>query len=170
MWHAGRPAADQCEGCTWVTTHIGELSYLHSRGVTYATFCQGPYEESVRYRDFMGWDMPWYSAHDSLDVLLAGRQVGMMHLICYLRDRERVFETYWTWFRGVEAMDYSFALLDLTVYGRQETWEDSPPGWPKPWMGSSERVRANGRPIAQWPRVEAGRSDDLTGAGSSASR
>ena len=167
MWHADRPAADQCEGCTWVTTQVGELSYLHSRDVTYATFCQGPYQESVRYRDFMGWDMPWYSAHDSLDILLAGRQVGTMHLVCYLRDRERVFETYWTWLRGVEAMDYSLALLDLTVYGRQETWEDSPPGWPKPWMGAAERVRADGRPIAQWSRVEAGRSDDLTGAGSS---
>jgi predicted dithiol-disulfide oxidoreductase (DUF899 family) len=103
MWHAGRPAADQCEGCTWVTTQVGELSYLHSRDVTYATFCQGPYEESVRYRDFMGWDMPWYAAHDALDILLAGRQVGLMHLVCYLRDRERVFETYWTNWRGVEA-------------------------------------------------------------------
>ena len=47
--------------------------YLHSRDVTYATFCQGPYEESVRYRDFMGWDVPWYSAQDSADALLAGR-------------------------------------------------------------------------------------------------
>jgi predicted dithiol-disulfide oxidoreductase (DUF899 family) len=115
----------------------------------------------------MGWDMPWYSARDSLDILLAGRQVGLMHLVCYLRDREKVFETYWTNWRGVEAMDYSFALLDLTVYGRQETWEDSPAGWLKPWTGTSERLRAAGRPIAQWPRVEAGRSDDLTGAGSS---
>lgn len=26
-------------------------------------------------------------------------------------------------------MDNSNALLDLTVYGRQEPWEDSPPGW-----------------------------------------
>jgi hypothetical protein len=24
-------------------------------------------------------------------------------------------------------MDYSYALMDLTVYGRQEPWEDSPP-------------------------------------------
>jgi predicted dithiol-disulfide oxidoreductase (DUF899 family) len=44
--------------------------------VTYASSGQGPDEDSVRYRDFMGWDMPWYSAHDSLDVLLAGRQTG----------------------------------------------------------------------------------------------
>jgi predicted dithiol-disulfide oxidoreductase (DUF899 family) len=35
---------------------------MHSRDVTYATFCQGPYEESARYRGFMGWEMPWYSA------------------------------------------------------------------------------------------------------------
>ena len=33
---------------------MGELSYLHSRDITYATSCQGPYAESVRYRDFMG--------------------------------------------------------------------------------------------------------------------
>ena len=55
MWHAGHPAAEQCEGCTFYNGQIGELSPLHSRDVTYATFCQGPYGESARYRDFMGW-------------------------------------------------------------------------------------------------------------------
>ena len=96
MWHPGHPAAEQCEGCTWVTTQVAELSYLHSRDITYAVFCQGPYDESIRYRDFMGWDMPWYSAQASLDALLVGRQVGLFHLVCYLRDGDRVFETYWT--------------------------------------------------------------------------
>ena len=76
MWWNGHPAAEQCEGCTHYTTQVGELSYLHCRDVTYATFCQGPYEESIRYRDFMGWEMPWYSAEPSLDALLTGRQVG----------------------------------------------------------------------------------------------
>jgi predicted dithiol-disulfide oxidoreductase (DUF899 family) len=161
MWHTGRPAAEQCEGCTWCTTQVAELSYLHSRDITYAVFCQGPYDESTRYRDFMGWDVPWYSALDSLDTLLAGRQIGMMHLVCYLRDGDRVFETYWTTRRGVETMDYSFALMDLTVYGRQETWEDSPAGWPQRWDPSSEVTRTNGRPTAQWSRLAAGRSDYL---------
>jgi predicted dithiol-disulfide oxidoreductase (DUF899 family) len=161
MWYPGRPAPEQCEGCTWCTTHVAELSYLHSRDITYAVFCQGPYDESIRYRDFMGWDMPWYSAHPSLDALLVGRQIGTMHLVCYLRDGDRVFETYWTTYRGVEAMDYSYALMDLTVYGRQEPGEDSPPGWPQGWTGTAERIRTNGRPIAQWSRLEAGRSDDL---------
>jgi predicted dithiol-disulfide oxidoreductase (DUF899 family) len=163
MWHTGHPAPEQCEGCTWCTTHVAELSYLHSRDITYAVFCQGPYDESFRYREFMGWDMPWYSAQDSLDTLLVGRQIGLMHLVCYLRDGDRVFETYWTNYRGVEAMDYSFALMDLTVYGRQEQWEDSPRGWPiRPIANNSERVRTNGRPIAQWSRLEAGRSDKLS--------
>lgn len=159
MWSPGRPAAEQCEGCTFYTSQVAELSYLHSRDITYAVFCQGrnvafggaeshvSYEKSVRYRDFMGWHMPWYSAQPSLDALLVGRR------------------------RGVEALDYSYALMDLTVYGRQEQWEDSPPGWPQ----QCSNVRTDGgspdwppvsqwpggRPTVQWPRLEAGRSDHL---------
>jgi len=163
MWHAGHPAPEQCEGCTWCTSQVAELAYLHSRDITFAVLCQGPYDESVRYREFMDWQMPWYSAQDSLDTLLVGRQIGVMHLVSYLRSDDRVFETYWTNYRGVEAMDYSFALMDLTMYGRQEQWEDSPPGWPiRPIAHASERVRTNGRPIAQWARLEAGRSDALS--------
>ena len=41
MWHTGRPAQEQCQGCTWVTSHIGELSYFHARDVTFAVFSQG---------------------------------------------------------------------------------------------------------------------------------
>src|SRR5215813_14251051 len=80
-------------------------------------------EESVRYRDFMGWDVLWYSAQDEACALLAGRGFGM--LLCYLRHGDRVFETCWTTGRGVEAMAPSYGLLDMTAYGRQENWEDS---------------------------------------------
>jgi predicted dithiol-disulfide oxidoreductase (DUF899 family) len=183
MWNPGRPASEQCEGCTFYTTQLNELSHLHSRDITFSVFCQGrnvassggdpqaSYHESVRYRDFMGWEMPWYSAQPSLDALLVGREIGLFHLVCYLRDADRVFETYWTMRRGVEAMDSSYALMDLTVYGRQEPWEDSPAG--RPQRCSNVRTNAGppawppipewpeGRPIAQWPRLEAGRSDDL---------
>lgn len=171
MWHPGHPAPEQCEGCTWVTSQVRELSYLNSRDITLAVLCQGPFEESFRYRDFMGWDTPWYSAQDSLETLLAGRHIGRMHIVCYLRDGDRVFETYWTTLRGAEAMDYSYALMDLTVYGRQEAWEDSPAGWPRGGHltrtdgGPPDWPRVSdwpgGRPTAQWPRLEAGRSDDL---------
>ena len=168
MWHHGHPAAQQCEGCSYYTSQVGELSYLHSRDITFAVLCQGPYAGSVRYRDFMGWDMPWYSAESSLETLLTGREIGLFHLVCYLRDGGRVFETYWTKRRGVEAMDYSYALMDLTAYGRRESWEDSPAGWPQ----ERSNVRTadgppdwppvpewpGGRPIAQWARIRAGYS------------
>ena len=102
--HAGHPAP----GCTFYTSQVRELSFIHSRDVTYATFCQGPYEEGARYRAFMGWNMPWYAAgKEALDTLLTGRRVGMMHIVCYLRQGSKVFETYWTTRRGVEAMDNS---------------------------------------------------------------
>ena len=127
MWHAGQPAADQCEGCTFFNGQVRELSYLHSRDVTYATFCQGPYEESVRYRDFMGWDVPWYSAQDSADALLAGA------LASACRSATCATATGSSRPTGppaaaAEAMAPSYGLLDMTVYGRQETWEDSPDG------------------------------------------
>ena len=161
MWHIGQPAAGQCEGCTFFNGQVRELSYLHARDITYATFCQGPYEESVRYRHFMGWEMPWYSAAESIDVLMTGR--GPFMLACYLRQGDRVFETYWTTGRGVEVMAPIPGLLDRTAYGRQEPWEDSPAGWPQDPTYAS--WRANGRPIAQWSRLEAGRCDGLAPAG-----
>jgi predicted dithiol-disulfide oxidoreductase (DUF899 family) len=179
MWNPGRPAPEQCEGCTFYTNQVAELANLHSRDITFAVFSQGrnvstapadaqtSYGESLRYRDFMDWQMPWYSAQPSLDTLLLGRQKGLFHLVCYLREGDRVFETYWTNRRGVEAMDNSYALMDLTVHGRQESWEDSPEGWPQDRTnvrtdtGAPTWTPGPGRPIAQWPRLAAGRSDDL---------
>jgi predicted dithiol-disulfide oxidoreductase (DUF899 family) len=161
MWHDGKAAPDQCEGCTFFNGQVSELSYLHSRDVTYAVFCQGAYPESAAYRDFMGWKMPWYSARDSADALLADRWFGMQ--VCYLRDGDRVFETYWGSGRGGEAFAPAYGLLDMTVYGRQERWEDSPAGWPQRFRTDGDQFRLDGRPTAQWERLAAGRSDDLTG-------
>ena len=183
MWNPGRPAPEQCEGCTFYTSQVRELCYLHSRNITYAVLSQGrntatdgadaqaSYDESLRYRDFMGWDMPWYSAQPSLDTLLVGRELGLFHLVCYVQDDERVFETYWTKRRGVEAIDNSYALMDLTPLGRQEAWEHSPAGRPQrctnvrtdsgapAWRPAEQWP--GGRPAAQWTRLDAGRSDDL---------
>ncbi|WP_436792056.1 DUF899 family protein, partial [Yinghuangia sp. YIM S10712] len=181
------PQGVKFQGALTVMSHVGELAYLHSRDITFAVFSQGrntaygfadaqaSYDESLRYRAFMGWDMPWYSAQPSLETLLAGRELGLFHLVCYLRDGDRVFETYWTKRRGAEVVDYSYALMDLTVYGRQEEWEESPDGWPR--LGQATRTLAgapdwppswdgeSGRPTAQWPRVDAARSDDLGATG-----
>ena len=73
-------------------------------------------------------------------------------LRCYLRVGEQVFETYETKWRGIEAMLPTLQLLDLTLYGRQETWEDSPAGWPQQDKAGSW-WRRDGRPVAQWTRT-----------------
>jgi predicted dithiol-disulfide oxidoreductase (DUF899 family) len=153
MWHDGQPWEGQCEGCTFSTCHMQMQDYLRARDVTYAVFCEGSYQESAPFRDFMGYSWPWYSARDSDPALVDGRGFGM--IACYLRgDDGSVYETYWTTGRGVEALMTSYHALDLTVFGRQEKWEDSPAGWPK--LAAGEHPwRLDGRPTAQWSRTTA---------------
>jgi predicted dithiol-disulfide oxidoreductase (DUF899 family) len=97
----------------------------------------------------MGWTSPWYSTAESGDVL-ATRNGGDVR--CYLREGDEVFQTYETKWRGIEAMLPTLRLLDLTPYGRQETWEDSPAGWPQDKAGSW--WDRDGRPLAQWTRTD----------------
>ena len=166
MWHTAAAAADQCEGCTFFSGHVLELGYLHSRDVTFAVFCEGPFEEINRYREFMGWEQPWYAVPEgSLERIAPGGHFGMK--ACYLRDGDRVFETYRTTGRGCETMGNSYQMLDMTVYGRQEPWEDSPEGWPRRFDSTrgGNQFRLDGRPIAQWSRIAAGRSDHLGTSG-----
>jgi hypothetical protein len=57
-------------------------------------------------------------------------------------------------------MDNSYRLLDLTVYGRQEMWEDSPTGWPQRIIGKAKYPHQRTSP-ALWSRLKAGYSEDL---------
>jgi predicted dithiol-disulfide oxidoreductase (DUF899 family) len=147
MWHDGQPWEAQCEGCTFFTAQVQRPEYLHSRDVTLAVFCQGTYEESRPYADFVQNRLPWWSAREA-DGLVAGRDFGF--LACFLRDGDDVYETWWGTGRGVEAMSWSYGLLDRTAYGRQETWEDSPAGWPQPFGVDGSQFRTAGRPVIQW--------------------
>lgn len=160
MWYDGKPWSGQCEGCTLCASQMQRPEYLHSRDITLAILCEGSYSESRPYADFLGYTTPWYSARESTD-LVAGRGFGFH--ACYLRDDEdNVFETYWTTDRGAETQLWSYGLMDLTVYGRQEVWETSPEGWPclpdgqHPW-------RVDGRPTAQWAVTDAP-ADPTTGS------
>lgn len=151
MWNAGAPHHRQCEGCTHSQVAMNEAvrAYLAERDVTYAVFSRGPWEEIVAYRNFMGWTTPWYSTADSGDVM-ATRNGG--DLRCYLRAGDEVYLTYETTMRGIEPMLPTLQLLDLTPYGRQESWEDSPAGWPHEDEAGAW-WRRDGRPVAQWTRT-----------------
>lgn len=147
MWHRGQPFEGQCEGCTATIWDVHDASYLDARGISFAVLCEGPWEEVAPYVAFMGYQLPWYSA-DGVTEPLLGADFG--ELVVLLRRGDRVFVTYTTTGRGVEAIMASHHLLDLTVYGRQEVWEDSPAGWPQ--EPTYTRWRSDGRPVPQWSR------------------
>jgi len=150
MWNAGKPHARQCEGCTHSQVAMTDMvgAYLAARDVTYAVFSAGPLDEILAYRAFMGWTTPWYSTAAS-GTPLQTREGG--DLRCYLQDGDQVHLTYENKWRGIEPMLPTLQLLDLTPFGRQETWEDAPPGTPQVKAGSW--WRRDGRPIAQWTRT-----------------
>ena len=86
MWHPGRPWEEQCPVCTFSAAELGRPDYLHLRDITLALFCEGSYEESRPYADFVHAELPWYSAAASPG-LVAGRGFGFF--ACFLRLGER---------------------------------------------------------------------------------
>jgi predicted dithiol-disulfide oxidoreductase (DUF899 family) len=57
-------------------------------------------------------------------------------LSVFFQVNNDVFHTNSVYARGVESLTDAYSLLDMTPYGRQEDWEDSPAGWPqKPTYG-----------------------------------
>ena len=110
MWYDGAPHQGQCEGCTFNLWHLKDAVYLNARGVSFAVLTSGPWDEVAPYVEFMGYTQPWYSVRGVEAPLFA--EEG--HIICFLRDDDRVFLTYSTTGRGNEPVDASLGLLDMT--------------------------------------------------------
>ena len=90
---------------------------------------RGEQEHLQRYRENMGWQFPWYTLRDDFD---ADHDVGQWHgTNVFLRDGDDVYRTYFIDARGDEALGSTWSFLDITPYGRQEAWEDSPENWPQ---------------------------------------
>jgi len=140
-----------CDGCSMVADQIVDLAHLHARDTSFAFVSRAPLEKLRDYQARMGWTIPWYSSFESdfnvdfgvgpempqPDVYQDGENFG---LSVFLRDGEGVFRTYFTTARGVEMLGSVWSFLDLTPLGRQEDWEDSPPGYPQ------------GKPYEWWRR------------------
>jgi len=131
-----------CPGCSMFIDQIGNLSHLHARDTSFAIVSRAPVTRIEAYRRRMGWTLPWVSSFETdfshafglgPDQPRAGEyQDGeMFGLSVFLREGDAIYRTYFTTRRGVEALGSVWTFLDLTPLGRQESWEDSPEGYPQ---------------------------------------
>ena len=120
-----------CGGCCTFTDNLDNQAqpHLSARNTRLILMARAPQQEIEPVRQRMGWRLPWYSAYGSDFNGDMGLQAFGLSVL--LRDGDQVFRTYFTTARGVDRLRLDFSLLDLTPYGRQEQWEDSPDGWPQ---------------------------------------
>jgi len=129
----GWPTAG-CPGCSLVVDQIAHLAHLHARDTSFALVSRAPLSRIQPYQTRMAWDISWYSSSESDfndDIGVSTPRGETFGLSVFLRDGDNIYRTYFTDGRGVEALGSVWTLLDLTPYGRQEEWEDSPEGWPQ---------------------------------------
>jgi predicted dithiol-disulfide oxidoreductase (DUF899 family) len=118
-----------CSGCSFGADQVAHLAHLNARDTTLAYVSRAPQANIRKMKAEMGWDRPWYTITDDFDKDFG---VDEWHgTNAFIREDDRVFRTYFVNSRGDEAMGSTWSYLDLTALGRQEEWEDSPPGYPQ---------------------------------------
>jgi predicted dithiol-disulfide oxidoreductase (DUF899 family) len=123
-----------CDGCTGFVNELADLSMLPARDTQFVLISRAPLEKLQAYKARKGWDRPWYSSFGSdfnYDFQVTTDKGETHGLSVFFRIDDDVFHTYSTYNRGTESLTDSYRLLDMTPYGRQEDWEDSPSGWPQ---------------------------------------
>lgn len=142
-----------CPSCSNLADSFPHLAHLHARDIAVVRISRAPYPKLAAYNARLGWDVPWFSSFGS-DF---NRNFGytddngeMPGTSVFLRDDAtgRIFQTYTTTGRGVESQSSEAGYLDITPYGRQEDWEDSPTGWPQrpafSWTRRHDEYDSNG--------------------------
>jgi predicted dithiol-disulfide oxidoreductase (DUF899 family) len=121
-----------CVGCSLVADQVAHVAHLNARDTTLVFVSRAPQPDIARVKARMGWTMPWYTLTDEFDKDFGVDEWhGTNAFIRGGDDGERVFRTYFINNRGDEAMGSTWSYLDITALGRQETWEDSPEGYPQ---------------------------------------
>ena len=119
-----------CVGCSMVADQVAHVAHLNARNTTLAFVSRAPLPDIERVKARMGWEtIPWYTITDDFDTDF---DVPEWHgTNAFLRVDGEIFRTYFVDGRGDEAMGSTWSYLDITAFGRQEKWEDSPEGYPQ---------------------------------------
>lgn len=139
-----------CSGCTSYIDAIGDLSELEKREVRFVVVSRAPLAKLEEYKAKRGWNIDWYSSygsdfnydyHVTLDESVttpvynyrpaSGDGGEVPGTSVFFRIGDEIYHTYSTYARGGEYLTHSSTLFDITPYGRQQDWEDSPEGWPQ---------------------------------------
>jgi predicted dithiol-disulfide oxidoreductase (DUF899 family) len=148
-----------CRGCSFGADQVSHLAHLNARDTTLVYASRAPQPDIERLKARMGWKIPWYTITDSFD---ADFGVDEWHgHNAFIRDGngdgDKVFRTYFINSRGDEAMGSAWSYLDMTALGRQETWEDSPAGYPqtKPyeWWNWHDEYSSSDSTDPRWVKV-----------------
>jgi predicted dithiol-disulfide oxidoreductase (DUF899 family) len=145
-----------CRGCSLDADQVSHLAHLNARDTTLVYASRAPQADIARLKARMGWEeIPWYSITDSFD---ADFGVDEYHgHNAFIRDGDRVFRTYFINWRGDEAMGTVWSYLDMTALGRQESWEDSPEGYPQTppykWWNWHDNYDAETATNPKWDQV-----------------
>jgi len=119
-----------CAGCSFGADQVAHPAHLNARDTTLAYVSRAPQQAIQGLKERMGWQLiPWYTLTDDFDKDFGVDQWHGHN--AFIREGDRIFRTYFIDSRGDEHMGTTWAFLDITALGRQETWEDSPEGWPQ---------------------------------------
>ena len=128
-WEAG------CPVCTGYMNELCDLSTLAQRDTTFAIVARAPIHKILDHKHKAGIRFPMYSSFRStfnFDMGMSSADGGEgQGMSVFFQLDGQVYHTYTTTQRGVEGLTSFDALLDITPYGRQQDFEDSPPGWPQ---------------------------------------
>lgn len=126
---------DGCPGCTMFADNLPNLTHLNARDTTLVFVSAGSQEAIRNYRARMGWaDWPWYTTLDDFSRDFDVDQYFGINV--FLRDGDQIYRCYYTTARAAEELSSIWALLDMTPFGRQETFQDAPAGFPQDRTGS----------------------------------
>jgi predicted dithiol-disulfide oxidoreductase (DUF899 family) len=118
-----------CHGCSMMADQVAPVVHLNTRDITFAYASRAAQPDIARLKERMGWKHPWYTLTDDWDL---DHGVDEYHgTNVFFRDGDQVYRTYFINNRGDEALGSTWSYLDLSPLGRQETWEDSPDGYPQ---------------------------------------
>ena len=134
LYHNMLTADHICPGCSIVCDHMmNNFAHLHARRTTFTMVARAGVARIEAVKARMGWTFPWVSCEGTTfhEDFVTAQNDASFGFSVFIRQGDRVFQTWFTSGRGAEQASNTFQLLDLTPWGRQETWEQSPPGWPQ---------------------------------------